>query len=220
VLAVPRFSSSSSETLDEHSSTQPRIASVKRAISAGERGSGVRSMNSRISAGVKHTTGALLPTPRGSQLTSAKRLRNCFGKAAADCLRKSTPPPPGPPGLITTVPIGFGLSAGARITASSIVSLSGSSWSTGTESSAHSNPPHVRHSSGPLAARSLPPPQPVVASPTARVSRARRARQAVADRGLMWGGSTGASSHGGAVGRSTRLARWRCQGSSIPPSAC
>ena len=51
-------------------------------------------------------TGVLRPTPRGSKPTMSKRSRMAAGKiVVASCRTKSTPDPPGPPGLVTSEPM-------------------------------------------------------------------------------------------------------------------
>ena len=66
-----------------------------------------------------HRMAVLEFTPRGSNPTMSKRLRSAGGKRlVAPSRTKSTPDPPGPPGLMNSDPIRVALSvAGSRIIA-------------------------------------------------------------------------------------------------------
>ena len=78
-------------------------------------------------ASVRQSTGSLPAVPRGSQLTTSKRSLTPAKMSAAD-RRKSTPEPPGPPGLVKTVPAAFPLPVcGFLMTARAIVPAWGAS---------------------------------------------------------------------------------------------
>ena len=69
-------------------------------------------------------TGLLVLTPRGSKPTRSNRLRIALGNWLAPSRTKSTPEPPGPPGLMTSEPMRCDRSvAGSRSSASWSVPL-------------------------------------------------------------------------------------------------
>ena len=111
---------------------------------------GARSVDRKVSAKPEpHCSGAVPPTPRGSQETMSKR-RLISSLKGPSLPRKSTPDPPGPPGLVISVPIlASGSVAGRRANARLIVAPVGSAGSTGTSREPHSRrPPQGSHRSG------------------------------------------------------------------------
>ena len=92
------------------------------------------------SISMSQSTAVLAPTPRGSKPTRSNVRRSRRARRRAADERNSIPDPPGPPGLNTSEPIrSSGSAAGTRASAMSIVAPSGSSWSSGTSSVAHSS---------------------------------------------------------------------------------
>ena len=90
----------------------------------------------------KHCRGVLRATPRGSKLTRSNRARTCgeYSSRPIAC-RKSTPEPPGPPGLKKIEPMRApGPDAGKAGQGEADLGPRGLSWSSGTLTVAHTNP--------------------------------------------------------------------------------
>ena len=96
-----------------------------------------------------HCSGAVPPTPRGSQETMSNR-RLISSLKTPSLPRNSTPEPPGPPGLVMSVPIlASGSVAGRRANDRLTVAPVGSAGSTGTSRELHSRrSPQGSHRSG------------------------------------------------------------------------
>ncbi len=129
----------SSPYLAPHPSAMRRAIATLPSKASWLTGSGSYPKLASRSASEMQSTGADLPTPRGSNDTTANSSSSVLSFGAR-CGRKSRPEPPGPPGLVSTEPcLSSALPVKIRMTAMSNVSpLSALAQSCGTRTVPHS----------------------------------------------------------------------------------